>query len=692
MTVRDAVQEVRELGLSRTLYRVGWELRLRSGLARLGETPPHEAPPARAWRDEAPFAHPTAVARALEGRIDLAAREGLRAVADDALRGRILCFGRWVGDFGDPIDWYRNPLSGARWPADAHWSEALKATDARGDIKLAWEVARFPQAFHLARAAAFFPAESARYFDGFRAMVGAFLDASPFPNGIHWASSQECAIRLTAWLFAAKTFAALGHVDAALERAIASYARVVGHHTLREIGYARRAVYNNHLITEALGLCLCARLCEGDREAARWRALGESLLTQEATAQVYEDGAYINQSHNYHRVIAQEYLLASRWFRAVHGADEPRAWRDALDRSLAFLYAHQNPDDGRLPNFGPNDGSLPRVLSTCEFSDFRPLLQALSLHLHGERLYPAGPWDEEAAWSVGADALDAPAAQRDRPSASFGATGYHVLRGEDRSSFASFRCGSVRDRFGQIDMLHVDLWWRGENVLVDGGTYLYSGPEAWHAHFLGTASHNTVTVDGRDQMLHYRRFKFLYWTRAALLTFRESGGRALAVGEHYGYARHPGGVVHRRSVLRVGDDLWIIVDTLTGEGTHRARLHWLCGEFPVETTAGGVKLNTPKGALSLAVYDELGATQLLDVVAGQDDPPRGWLSRYFGEKVAVSSVALAREVRLPWTAVTVVGAGAVSARVNAGAWTVNAEGVETRFTLRDGAIALEDVP
>ena len=692
MSLRDAAQEVRELGLSRTLYRVGWELRLRTGLARLGEAPPGDALPAPRGLDAFPFAPAPEVARALEDRVDLSAQQRLRAIAEDALRGRILCFGRWVGDYGDPIDWYRNPLSGARWPREAHWSEALKATGACGDIKLAWEAARFPQAFHLARAAAFFPDEGARYFDGFRAMVRAFLAASPFPRGIHWASSQECVIRLVAWLFASRTFASLGHADPSLDAAILGYARTVGHHLLREIGYAQRAVYNNHLITEALGLLLCGWLCEADPDASRWRALGEELLTREADAQVYEDGAYINQSHNYHRVIAQEYLFASRWYRTAFGRDEPRAWRAALARSLDFLYAHQNPTDGRLPNFGANDGSLPRVLSTCDFSDFRPLLQALSLHLRGERLYPAGPWDEEAAWSLGGEALGAPLAARDRPGASFAATGYHVLRGDDRASFACLRCGSVRDRFGQIDMLHVDLWWRGVNVLVDGGTYLYSGPEAWHAHFLGTSSHNTVTVDGRDQMLHYRRFKFLYWTKAALLVFREAPGRTLAVGEHRGYARHPGAVVHRRSVLRVGDDLWIIADALLGEGEHDARLHWLCGEFPVSLREGGAALDTPAGALSLAVFDGAGAAQSLDLAVGQEDPPRGWLSRYFAERVPVGSLALQRRARLPWIAVTAVGAGMPTARVNGEAWTINAGGVEARFTLRDGAIMLEEEP
>ena len=134
--------------------------------------------------------------------------------------------------------------------------------------------------------------------------------------------------------------------------------------------------------------------------------------------------------------------------------------------------------DGRLPNHGHNDGSLSRPLSVCDFSDFRPVLQCLAVALRGERLYPPGPWDEESAWLLGPSALDAPLRPPTRRSVSFGATGYHVLRRAE--GLCALRCGDVPDRHGQIDMLHLDLWWRGHEVLCDGGTYLYG--EIGRAH------------------------------------------------------------------------------------------------------------------------------------------------------------------------------------------------------------------
>jgi asparagine synthase (glutamine-hydrolysing) len=307
-----------------------------------------------------------------------------------------------------------------------------------------------------------------------------------------------------------------------------------------------------------------------------------------------------------------------------------------------------------------------------------------------ERVFHCGPWDEMAAWFCGPSALDLPLRKVNRTSVSFSPTGYHVLRGRQPENFAAFRCGTILDRFSQIDMLHLDVWWRGHNVLADPGSYLYNGPEEWHDHFLCTESHNTVQVDGRDQMLHYRKFKCLYWTRAELTRFEDNADWALCEGEHHGYQRHPGRCLHRRSVLFLKDDLWIVVDRMEGSGTHLVRLHWLGGDFPYRTGLDGqasLQLETPDGSFHIAVFDGSGKPLSGDVVAGQSDPPRGWLSRYYGEKVPVPSLSVEVSERLPLTMVSILGAHVPSVSVTASTWSVTAGDRVVEFELNaDGII------
>nr|MBK7069999.1 alginate lyase family protein [Deltaproteobacteria bacterium] len=689
--VRDQVEELRELGLSGTAFRAAWELRLRTGLARRSPALPPDPESSTRWRERLPWASPGPLVLAMAPRVSIEAVEALRGHARNAARGVIRCFGRWDGDYGQPLDWHRNPTNGQRWNPSAHWSDALRDGDRVGDVKLTWEAARFPQAFHLARAAALSPVERDAFWVAFSSQVRGFIEDNPYPLGVHWFSNQEATIRLNAWHFALSTFSGLGIDTAALCEEVSRYAAAVGHHTEHEIAYAERAVYNNHLIAEALGLFLVAWMRPDRPESRRWRRRGLALLDEQATRQVYPDGGYINLSHNYHRVIAQDYLLAWRLLRADGYSDMPSSWRRALTSSLDFLVAHQNPSDGRLPNQGANDGSLPRVLSTCDFSDFRPTLQALSLCLRGERLYPAGPWDEESAWLLGPDALQAPLREPSRRSVAFRHTGYSVLRsGDDQGTFAALRCGTVLDRFGQIDMLHLDAWWRGENVLVDGGTYLYNEQPQWHDHFMRTESHNTVTVDARDQMLHFRRFKFLYPTKARLERFEVAPGYTHAVGEHSGYGRHEGGCIHHRSARLFDDGTMVVIDRITGEGEHSARLHWLGGPYPHtgDPAHGAMTLHTPKGDYGVAVFDRTGAPFAGTVVRGQTEPPRGWVSRYYGEREDVPSLAVEQRAKCPLEFVTVLGEGPLEVSVEGGRWTVRAAGATHTFDWQEAIEAV----
>jgi asparagine synthase (glutamine-hydrolysing) len=245
-------------------------------------------------------------------------------------------------------------------------------------------------------------------------------------------------------------------------------------------------------------------------------------------------------------------------------------------------------------------------------------------------------------------------------------------------------------------MLHLDVWWQGKNLLVDGGSYLYNGPKEWHNHFMRTASHNTLTVDRRDQMEHVRRFKYLYWTEANLLHFADEGDWVLCEGEHYGYQRHSGKGVHRRSVLFVKDDLWVVVDTILGNGTHAIGLNWQGGDFPYEPGEGGSQLilATPSGKFSVTVLDESGNPLSGDVVAGQEAPPRGWLSRYYGEKVAAPSFAIEHMGQLPFIFVSILGAGKPEVKVTEGHWSVTAGHNHAAFRIDDGRlrVALAGTP
>jgi hypothetical protein len=691
--MRNHAQELRELGIAGTTSRLAWEAYTRAASLEHRWVGTHWSPPqvpehivARmvAKLQFGDFARVVECVRPLASHRDM---DQLKQHAQGACEGRIWAFSCRYFEYGLPIDWFLNPQTGVRWNPSALWSDPLLGSTPNGDIKMSWELGRFPHAYHLARAAAYFPDQRDRYADTVASQIADFVIQNPAPMSVHWSSGQEIAIRLLSWLFSQHSLIA-GHPRAAgVAQVIADSLAAAAHHLKRTIFYAEHAVYNNHLLAEALGLYVAGSLLEGLPEAPRWKSQGEQMLTREMKRQFYTDGGYIQLSHNYHR-LALQLMIWACWVARVCGDDPRPEWIHAMDRSLHFLYQQQNPADGRLPNYGPNDGALATPLSFCDYADFRPTLQYLAVLCRGERMYEPGPWDELSLWFDGPSVYDLPLAKAPRTHVSFTQTGFHVLRGADEHTFVTFRCGSIPDRFGQPDLLHVDVFYKGMNVCTDPGTYSYSEPK-WNRHFGSTASHNTVTVDGRDQMVQHRQFKYLYRAKAKWIASGSCGGVRWVIGEHYGFQRHAGGCVHRRAVL-LADPLLVVFDRVEGQGRHAVRLHWLLGDFPADhdTISHRVRLSTPEGGWHLSVFDQHASVVPMSMVRGQEEPPRGWLSRYYSYKVAVGSVAVEVDQEVPVDLVTVQGPGAVRLQRDGDFYEAESAGQTVRFILRGDRVVI----
>jgi hypothetical protein len=176
----------------------------------------------------------------------------------------------------------------------------------------------------------------------------------------------------------------------------------------------------------------------------------------------------------------------------------------------------------------------------------------------------------------------------------------HFLRGH--SSQAALRCAHFSSRPGHSDQLHLDLWWHGTNIARDAGSYSYKAPDPWDNALAAAIAHNTLLVDGLEPMSRAGRFLWLGWAQAALRgRWRaESGRLEVFAAEHDGYRRL--GLSHRRTVARVGDDLWLVVDDLLGQGEHTARGCWLLPDWPSPVLKGErLSLGLPQGYLVLQV-------------------------------------------------------------------------------------------
>jgi asparagine synthase (glutamine-hydrolysing) len=511
-----------------------------------------------------------------------------------------------------------------------------------------------------------------RYAEGFWRLIEDWAAQNPPNRGVNWASGQEAAVRLMAWCFALYTFF---ECQSSTSQRVFQLVRMIEKHGERIAGFIEYALSqrNNHGISEAVGLFTIGTLFPQLRRAAEWRVRGQELIIRQLREQVYNDGSYVQHSFNYQRVLIDNLLWSFR-LGELNGYRFPDESYKIFERAVAFMLRFCDSHTGKMPNFGSNDGSLILPLSRCDYLDFRPSLQAAHYLLHHRPYFADGPWNETTEWICAAskdrdvvcperiEAADRDATCRvsTDTDSSVRRSGYLKLQGSESS--AMLRAAHFVDRPAQADQLHLDLWWRGENIACDAGTYLYNGGEPWTNAFAVTAVHNSVAVGHRDQMTRAGRFLWLDWAQAECSRYRVGKLGTAVEAWHDGYRNL--GIVHKRAVLNI-EDCWMIVDDLTGTFAGEARLHWLFPdyEFAWEQDECRLWMQTPAGPFQCCLHAPRdGSVSLVRAGkvlagAGNNDSTaelevRGWRSLYYGEKKPALSVAA--ECQAPTRFITVL--------------------------------------
>ena len=618
--MRSPLKTLRQLGLRPALLYAWYQFQLRSGLLRL-LTPARSLSPATRDHGLQPLFDPPSRARL--GEVLESRSADLTSEADEILGGQVRLFG------ADPV-----PLQLRSPQPLKHWSATPTQLPGGADIKPLWEVGRFGWAVILARA--YHLTGNEDYAEAFWLRLEEFLSANPPNRGPHWSSAQEVALRLIHLAFAFTLFATSPATTPMRRRWFAAATVAHAARIPPTLAYAR-AQNNNHLLSEALGLVTAAALIPAHPRAAAWAGLGWRCFHHGLRAQIHEDGSYAQHSANYQRLLLQlglwSHLLAHQTATPL-----PAASLQRLAAATRWQLALLDMPSGGLPNLGPNDGAYLLPLTIQPFSDHRPVLQAAGFAFFGEHPIPPGLWDEPILWLVKPNAKPLKRLPPPKPAGP-------PLRLQSRQSWAYLRAAHFESRPGHADQLHLDLWWRGLNLALDPGTFLYTTPtdSIWNNALAATRVHNTLTIEGCDQMTPAGRFLWLDWAQAeATYTEVDDVGHLIAAE-----ARHDGyralGLTHARRVSVNEKDAWRIEDQLTSHQANpapvKARLHWLLPDWPWQIKGNTLRLKSPHGWLTITINSAPAPAALSLIRSGEilhgdaaPDPILGWHSPTYGLK------------------------------------------------------------
>ncbi|HZF14558.1 MAG TPA: alginate lyase family protein [Steroidobacteraceae bacterium] len=585
-----------------------------------------------------------------------------RAAADRIAAGRFDLFALRDIELGSPPDWNRDPKTGTSAPMGFGLLIDYRDAERVGDVKYLWELNRHLHVVTLAQAYAM--SGDARYARVLREHLSSWFDSCPYRMGVNWSSALEAAVRLINWSAAWQLLGGARSTLFADEQGQRWRARWLTsiHQHLRFIRrhLSRHSSANNHLVGELAGFYLAALTWPCWRESKEWLAWAEKAVQREALLQNARDGVNREQAVSYQQFefdFLYQALLAGK---ANGRAFEPR-FESRLEAMLEYLASIMDVN-GQVPMIGDSDDGVVIGLSQDEKScRYRSLLASGALHFRrGEFKTKAGRVDDKTRWLHGANADidfarlragDALPVRRAFPDG-----GYYIL-GCDFETQDEIRllvdAGPIGYQaiaaHGHADALAFTLSVGGREFLVDPGTFAYHTEPGWRQYFRGTAAHNTVRLDGRDQSQSGGNFMWLRKARAACSLWRSLEDRDLFEGWHDGYLSLPDPVLHRRRIaLDKRKRSIAIEDYLQMSAPHDAELFFHLSERCRVNRQGDSFLVTHDGrCVTLTPPRVEGACSMVHV--GSVAPMLGWVSRSFDDKRPAPTIAW--RARLPGSVV-----------------------------------------
>ncbi len=552
------------------------------------------------------------------------------ATAERIRRGQFDLLGRSRVDFGLPVDWHLDPVSGER-VRRLHWSRVEHPEpDSAADYKLIWELNRH-QYFAILGKAYWYTGDE-RYAATFVEHLTGWMDRNPPKCGVNWASSLELAFRAISWIWGLYFFKASPCLTEAVFWRTLKFLYLHGRHI--ETFLSTYSGPNTHLTGEALGLLYLGTLFPEFGDAVRWRRRGWSILVEQLEKHVRPDGSYFEQSTYYQRYTA-DFCLHMSILGQLNGLPVEAAVHGKLQALLTHLMYLTQPD-GRTPLMGDDDGGRLQVLDDRAPNDFRAALATGAvLFKQPEYRHVAGEAAEETVWLLGCAGLQAfdagasvtPAAT----SLAFPDGGYYVMRdgwGKDANSLV-VDCGPhgvLNCGHAHADALGFTLVVRGTAVLVDPGTYTYRPLGGLRDHFRSSAAHNTVTVAGQSSSIPGGLFSWRHVGNSAAAAWRPGARCDYFEGVQDGYGRLTPPALHRRAVLFVRGDYWIVRDRIRTEGDHDVAVHL---QFAPGIT---VEIVSPSRAVARWLSDSQRETLEIRIFGhrGVLRADQGWVSNSYG--------------------------------------------------------------
>jgi hypothetical protein len=551
---------------------------------------------------------------------------------------------------GVPL-WNRDPKTGIEVDKTFGLDIDFRHIAGGVDIKYLWELNRLVWWVPIAQAYAL----TKNYL--FLKKIGKLLDSwlceCPYPLGANWSSPVEHGIRLINWSIVWHLIGgenSLLFADANGKALLTRWLDSIYQHIrFASDNYSFYSSSDNHLIGEAAGIFVAAHTWDLWSDSRIMRSRAKTILEAEILKQFSPDGVNLEQAICYHK-FSLEFLLTARLCGIANNDDFSQAFQSRMCKAIEFLAAMMDcngkppaigdSDDGRVFCFvGDGAASACTAILRIGATIFPESVIARKLLLLGDVHYSQSQWLVIPTGALRRFTSNVAVS----PSQTRFENGGYVLVGNNLHTADEFRItmdvgplGYNRIAgHGHADALAVLLSIKGQDFLVDPGTYCYNSAPELRQYFRGTSAHNTVQIDGVDQSVYGGSFLWLRDIETKIHSFVEVGEIVTLEASHDGYMRLNDPVRHIRKLEFNRLTLTLVVeDRFESVKEHSYAIHWHFAPDCILVGDGVDWVARHKiDNLTISVH-ATGSTAR--IVTGQDSPPLGWVSNHFYDRQATT--------------------------------------------------------
>ena len=451
----------------------------------------------------------------------------------------------------DPIDWHQDFKCGARWEKK-YYREICYIKGA--DIKVPWELSRCQHLLWLGEA--YLITGEEKYAKEVIDEINWWIDDNPLMYSVNWTCSMDVAFRAVNWMFALNMiFNYQGFDDELSTKVIKSlwqHGFFIRNNLERQIPYS-----NNHYASDIVGLLYIGALFKHTSKGRIWFKFALKEYYKEILTQVLPSGVHYERSVSYHRLMTELFSYPIYMLKRL-GEEVPQKVMERVGKMYDYVATYTKPN-GLAPLTADNDDGR---FAPFQKRDFR------------KHDYLNEPYNVENSFvACGMAPLFCSSFQGGQylPDA-----GVAIIKKDNNYVFVNHGGYSMHPKETDVsigththnDLLSFELNLKGEDILVDSGTYLYTSSKEDRDAFRSTSKHNTVVVDGEEQNDMTAPFVLKRNNhKSALMQISEN----VYEGEYStikGHMRH-----NRRFEFDEGN--LIIIDTITKDGSrHFANLYF----------------------------------------------------------------------------------------------------------------------